>query len=242
MEPRNPMNQQDSEADQQRFAPDGVEMNSPAGSLSEDQRLRRRETKVFLSTTCEDDVKAGADALAGDVAKIRRRGRRTARSSVLLVHSNSATLVALSDMLQRAGYRVRRAPSFEEARLALAARPACLIAGVQLGIFNGLHLVLDGRSRDPHLAAVVVDVRRDNALRVDAQRLGAAYIVEPLEEGAFLSLVSQLIDGALPGGTMELYRDRRHADRRVVVLQFEPERRRAERRRAALARGAGETL
>jgi DNA-binding response OmpR family regulator len=180
--------------------------------------------------------------MAGDLARLRRRGRRTARTSVLLVHSNSATLVALSEMLQRGGYRVRRAPSFEEARIALAARPACLVAGVQLGIFNGLHLVLDGRSRDPHLAAVVLDVRRDIALRADAQRLGAAYIVEPVEEGAFLALVAQLINGVAPRDTTELYRDRRHTDRRVVVLQFEPERRRAERRRVALARGVGEGL
>src|SRR5205823_12814238 len=242
MEPRNPMYPQDSSGDQMQSGADVVPGNSPAGSLPEDQRLRRRETKVFLSTTCEDDVKAGADARAGDLAKIRRRGRRTARTSVLLVHSNSATLVALSEMLQRAGYRVRRAPSFEEARIALAARPACLVAGVQLGIFNGLHLVLDGRSSDPHLAAVVLDVRRDVALRADAQRLGAAYLVEPLEEVPFLALVSQLIAGARPGGATALYRDRRQSDRPPVLLQFEPERRRAERRRAALARGAGEGI
>jgi DNA-binding NtrC family response regulator len=142
-------------------------------------------------------------------------------------------------MLQRGGYRVRRAPSFEEARIALAARPACLISAVQLGIFNGLHLVLDGRSRDPHLAAVVLDVRRDISLQTDAQRLGSAYIVEPVEECRFLALVAQLMDGATPGGAVDLYQDRRRAERRLVVLPFEPERRRAERRRAALARGAG---
>jgi DNA-binding response OmpR family regulator len=177
--------------------------------------------------------------MAADLVRMRKRGRRTARTSVLLVHSNPASLVTLSEMLQRAGYRVRRAPSFEEARIALAARPACLVAAVQLGIFNGLHLVLDGRSRDPHLAAVVLDVRRDVALQADAKRLGAAYVVEPVEQGALLALVAQLMDGATPSGTMELYQDRRQADRRVVLLQFEPERRRADRRRAALARGAG---
>jgi DNA-binding response OmpR family regulator len=176
--------------------------------------------------------------MANDLVRIRRRGRRTARTSVLLVHSNPEALATLSEMLQRGGYRVRRAPSFEEARIALAARPACLVSAVQLGIFNGLHLVLDGRSRDPHLAAVVLDVRRDNSLQADAQRLGSAYIVEPVEEGRFLALVAQLMDGATPAGA-DLYRDRRRAERRVVVLEFEPERRRAERRRAALARGAG---
>jgi PleD family two-component response regulator len=239
MEPRNPMNQQDSQADQPRFAPAGVERNSPAGSLSEDQRLRRRETKVFLSTTCEDDANTRGAATANDLVRMRRRGRRTARTSVLLVHSNPDSLVSLSEILQRAGYRVRRAPSFEEARIALAARPACLVAAVQLGIFNGLHLVLDGRSRDTHLAAVVLDVRQDVALQADAQRLGAAYVVEPVQEGRLLALVAQLMDGATPGAAGDLYQDRRRSERRVAVLQFEPERRRAERRRAALARGAG---
>jgi DNA-binding response OmpR family regulator len=166
---------------------------------------------------------------------MRRRGRRTARTSVLLVHSNPSTLGSLASLLQQAGYRVRRAPSFEEARLALAARPACLISAVQLGIFNGLHLVLDGRSRDPHLAAVVLDVRKDVALRADAQRLGAAYVVEPVDRGAFLSLVAQLMAGASPARQEELYQDRRQGDRRIVVLQFEPERRSTDRRRAALA-------
>jgi PleD family two-component response regulator len=239
MEPHNPMNQQDSQADQAQFAPDGAERNTPEGSLSEDQRLRRRETKVFLSTTCEDDAKSGQPTMARDLVRIRRRGRRTARTSVLLVHSNPQALVTLSEMLQRGGYRVRRAPSFEEARVALAARPACLVAAVQLGIFNGLHLVLDGRSRDSHLAAVVLDVRRDIALQADAHRLGAAYVVEPLEEARFLALVSQLMEGARPGGPVDLYQDRRRAERRRVVLQFDPERRHADRRRATVARGAG---
>jgi FixJ family two-component response regulator len=239
MEPRNSMYQQDSPGDQRQSGPDSVPRNTPAGSLSEDQRLRRRETKVFLSTTCDNDVQGGGRATADDLVRMQKRGRRTARTSVLLVHSNPASLVTLSELLQRAGYRVRRAPSFEEARIALAARPACLVAAVQLGIFNGLHLVLDGRSRDPHLAAVVLDVRSDAALQVDAKRLGAAYVVEPVEEGAFLAMVAQLMDGATATGAKELYHDRRRADRRVVVLQFEPERRRADRRRAALARGAG---
>jgi FixJ family two-component response regulator len=239
MEPRNPMYQQDSPSDQPQSRPDSISRNTPAGSLSEDQRLRRRETKVFLSTTCDNDVQGGGRATADDLVRMQTRGRRTARTSVLLVHSNPASLVTLSELLQRAGYRVRRAPSFEEARIALAARPACLVAAVQLGIFNGLHLVLDGRSRDPHLASVVLDVRRDIALQADAKRLGAAYVVEPVEQGAFLALVAQLMDGATPSGTKELYQDRRQADRRVVLLQFDPERRRADRRRAALARGAG---
>ena len=239
MEPRNPMNQQDSQADTARFDVGRAERNSLPGSLSEDQRLRRRETKVFLSTTCDADVSHGRSAIAADLVRIRRRGRRTARTSVLLVHTNPQALVTLSEMLQRGGYRVRRAPSFEEARSALAARPACLVAAVQLGIFNGLHLVLDGRASDAHLAAVVLDARKDIALQADAYRLGAAYVVEPVEEGRFLALVAQLMDGARPGGALDLYQDRRCADRRTVVLQFEPERRRADRRRAALARGAG---
>jgi PleD family two-component response regulator len=239
MEPRKPNNQQDSQGDPLHSAPETASRNTPAGSLSEDQRLRRRETKVFLSTTCDNAVSGGGHGTAADLVRMRKRGRRTARTSVLLVHANPASLEALSQMLQQAGFRVRRAPSFEEARIALAARPACLVAAVQLGIFNGLHLVLDGRSRDPHLAAVVLDVRRDNALQADAQRLGAAYVVEPVEQAPFLALVAQLMDGAAPGGTKELYKDRRGVERRVAVLQFEPERRQADRRRAALARGAG---
>jgi PleD family two-component response regulator len=239
MEPRNPMYQQDSSGDQRQSGPDSLSRNTPAGSLSADQRLRRRETKVFFSKTCDNDANSGGRATAEDLVRTRKRGRRTARTSVLLVHSNPASLGTLSEMLQRAGYRVRRAPSFEEARVALAARPACLVAAVQLGIFNGLHLVLDGRSRDPHLAAVVLDVRRDIALQADAKRLGATYVVEPVEQGAFLALVTQLMDGATPSGTTDLYQDRRRTERRAVVLQFEPERRQADRRRVALARGAG---
>jgi CheY-like chemotaxis protein len=236
MEPRNPLYPQDSPGDRPRSAADTPSENSPQGSFSEDQRLRRRETKVFLSATCAHEGRSTPHGgTANDLVRMRRRGRRTARTSVLLVHTNVSSLGMLAGMLQQAGYRVRRAPSFEEARSALAARPACLISAVQLGIFNGLHLVLDGRSRDPHLAAVVLDVRKDVALRADAQRLGAAYLVEPVDRGAFLSLVSQLMAGASPARQEELYHDRRSGDRRVVVLQFEPDRRHADRRRAAVA-------
>src|SRR5436190_23727460 len=108
MEPRNPLNQQDSQKDQPQFAPDGVERNTPAGSLSGDQRLRRRETKVFLSTTSGDGAERERPAIADDLARIRRRGRRTARTSVLPVHSNPQALVRLSDLLQPGAYRLPR--------------------------------------------------------------------------------------------------------------------------------------
>lgn len=159
--------------------------------------------------------------------------------SVLLVHSDPASQTSLADLLQRAGYRVRRASSFEEARQALAARPACLIAAVQLGVFNGLHLVLDGRARDSRLAAIVLGTRKDAALSADAQRLGAAFIVEPVEQAPFLALVSQLMAGAPVSDVGSLYKDRRRAERRVVVLQFDPDRRLMDRRRGAMTRTAG---
>ena len=239
MEPCNPLYPQASSGDLRRVFSEARCENSSPGSLPNDQRLRRRETKVFFSQTGDHDAGGGDRGAANDLVRVRRRGRRTARMSVLLVHSDPASLTSLADLLQRAGYRVRRAPSFEDARQALAARPACLIAAVQLGVFNGLHLVRDGRARDGRLAAIVLGARNDAALSADAQRLGAAFIVEPVEEGAFLALVSQLMAGAPAKDVAALYKDRRRSERRVVVLQFDPDRRQTDRRRGALVRVAG---
>lgn len=239
MEPRNPLYPQGPLGDLAQFFSDARRENSLPGRFMNDQRLRRRETKVFFSKTGDDQEGTGDRTRGNDLVRVRRRGRRTARMSVLLVHSDPASQTSLADLLQRAGYRVRRASSFEEARQALAARPACLIAAVQLGVFNGLHLVLDGRARDSRLAAIVLGTRKDAALSADAQRLGAAFIVEPVEQAPFLALVSQLMGGAPVSDVGSLYKDRRRAERRVVVLQFDPDRRLMDRRRGAMTRTAG---
>jgi DNA-binding NtrC family response regulator len=154
--------------------------------------------------------------------------------SVLAVHSDGRTLVHMARLLEAAGYNVIAAHGFAEGRAALARRPAGLMTALQLGEFNGLQLVIDGRAVDPGLAAVVMDAGYEAGREVDTKSLQAAYIVEPIRPGAVLALLSQLISGvSLPptAPLAALYRDRRVNGRRVVDTPgYTPERRRRERR------------
>ena len=70
----------------------------------------------------------------------------TIRPTTLVVDSNPEELAATKEVLRRAGYQVKDATTFQEARQLLAGElPDVLIADVRLGAFNGLYLLLLSR-------------------------------------------------------------------------------------------------
>jgi DNA-binding response OmpR family regulator len=137
-------------------------------------------------------------------------------------------------MLEAAGYGVIAAHSFMEGRAALGLSPAAVVTALQLGEFNGLHLVVAGRAADPGLVGVVLDTTYDAGREVDTLGAEAAYIVEPVRPGTVLALLSTLLARGKPPEMepmlLGLSQERRQFDRRMIVMPHVPERRRHQRR------------
>ena len=151
--------------------------------------------------------------------------------SILLVDTRSAVLRRLSEMLNRGGYDVVLAASFEDAKRALMFhQPWLIISNLRLAAFNGLHLVHLGRLADPDLRAIVIASGNDMLLQGEAEEMGATVMAEPLHSGELLSEVARLIAPA------EVFVERRKGERRqIIIAGYTPERRVADRRAAAAA-------
>jgi two-component system response regulator RegA len=175
-------------------------------------------------------------------------------STILVVDVDLRNLYELSYTLREAGYRVLQAASFHAAkRLALTEKIRCLIADVRLGEFNGLQLLLRAREREPGLLGIITSAFPDNVLEAEARRFGGVFMLKPVDGRQLLDAISKHAADRLarphhPDGSAALAgtnadgksgqpsANRRRTDRRELVIpDFVPERRTADRR--APARG-----
>lgn len=140
----------------------------------------------------------------------------TAALTVLVVEPALDELVRTVTTLTGAGFHVTAAEGFAQAKHLLGPHsPAVLLTSLRLGVHNGLHLVVRGKSLQPTMAAIVTSIEADAALRHDAEALGATFVVKPVP-------TDQLIASIL-----KTY-FRRHGDAEPIRPPFE--RRTAERR------------
>lgn len=114
---------------------------------------------------------------------------------VLLVDGDASSLVAEADWLQSADYETTPLSSFEEARAALDHEAYdVLIADIRLGAFNGIHLTLLAKHRNPRVHTVITHSDANEALRTDALRAGAeTFLVKPFDREGFLQAVDRLV-------------------------------------------------
>jgi DNA-binding NtrC family response regulator len=118
-------------------------------------------------------------------------------SEILVVSENGASLATMLHLLADAGYRTQGASTFEEGkRLLDATSPDLLIADQRLGEFNGLHLVLRGRSGNPGMSAIVTTPAAVPGLDADARLLDTEYVVTPTEPADWLQPVSSALEEA----------------------------------------------
>lgn len=111
--------------------------------------------------------------------------------SVLLVNQDVSVAEAMARQLLRAGYDVRLARSFDEAREILSSRPPdVLITDVQLGAYNGLHLVWLSQSYGRSISAIVTSAYADPVHEAEARRLGCPYILTSTPSPQFLRTVA----------------------------------------------------
>jgi DNA-binding response OmpR family regulator len=115
--------------------------------------------------------------------------------TLLIVDPDAASQRAMVDALKAGRYRTLTAGGFRRGiQLLETSRPDLLITVVRLGQFNGVHLVVLGRSKDPRMAALVVDDRRDTVLEREAMQAGAtAYLTKPLSPADLLRRVAEAL-------------------------------------------------
>ena len=110
---------------------------------------------------------------------------------VLIAEDDPATLTGLAGYLRGAGFSVIPLPSFVEAhRIMPFAKPDVVVAVVRLGEYNGLQLAVQARSLEPAPAIIVTSGFDDPVLKAEAERLGATFLMKPLEPAGLLELIS----------------------------------------------------
>jgi DNA-binding response OmpR family regulator len=102
------------------------------------------------------------------------------------------------DALAAAGFTVLPIAGFLSARQSLSEfEPEAIVTDVQLGDYNGLHLVAIAQVEHPKTTCVVLGPR-DPALQAEAYQLGARYLVEPVPGDRLAAVLRELIANPRP--------------------------------------------
>jgi DNA-binding response OmpR family regulator len=150
---------------------------------------------------------------------------------VLLVDTDPESTIAMEQALASAGYRVAAVTTFENAaRQVTLDCPDLVVTSIRLGQFNGLHLVLRCRADVPTMPVIVIGGPEDVGLSAEAVRYGARFITKPVDPGAFLALVGELLVGVAPRDPLSTRRWPRkiaelpatvaHSPARVIDLSY----------------------
>ena len=196
-------------------------------------RLERRQ-KSDRCTSLPDDgppTRAVVHALVPPTVIRVPRSSQPALSA-LVVQPHLPHLLFVLSTLSSLQFDVTVASTFKDAKSALAAaRPMLLITDVRLQEYNGLHLVLRGRSSHHGLPAIVTSEIDDPVLRLEAEQLGATYASLPTTSEELVAAISRTI---LQAGGRDPVRppfERRQGERRASEARTHGiDRRRRERR------------
>jgi DNA-binding response OmpR family regulator len=118
---------------------------------------------------------------------------------ILLVNAERIAVRRIDALLSDEGYSVATASSFERGKEFLSwVSPDLLVADIRLGAFNGLHLAARARFDHPSLPIIITitHATQDVVLEHEATRLrlGATFVVNPLDNAAFLPLVRSVLE------------------------------------------------
>jgi len=113
---------------------------------------------------------------------------------IFVVSTRERSAAALVDLLEASGHRVVFARDVDAARKALIEQPPdLLIADVRLGSHNGLGLAARCQHDCPSTSVMLLDTKEDAITRIEARRLKAVYLVEPVADADLLAHVSRAV-------------------------------------------------
>jgi DNA-binding NtrC family response regulator len=114
---------------------------------------------------------------------------------ILVVVADGVERLGIVQSLGAAGYGVRGASTFDEAkRLLTGMSPDLVMADERLGAYNGLHVLLRARAENPQVGAIVISPFRQRALEAEAKRLNVECVVKLKDATKWPALVSRTLD------------------------------------------------
>ena len=116
--------------------------------------------------------------------------------TVLLVSPTPTLSTAVASSLQRIGYRLTVARTYQGAKSQLTSAPNVLVTELKLGEYNGLQLALHSQGRGTR--AVVV---ADKAFEAEIEQLGATWISpESAASGELPGLITRVLSTPVNAG------------------------------------------
>jgi DNA-binding NtrC family response regulator len=105
-------------------------------------------------------------------------------ATALVVEPSVAETLSLVASLSEMGFQVTVSDNFRDARVHLTSAPSLLVTELRLGEYNGLHLVFRAKSIRSGIAAVIRTQIADPLLQLEAERMGATFVLKttPLDE------------------------------------------------------------
>jgi DNA-binding response OmpR family regulator len=104
---------------------------------------------------------------------------------VLIVDDDVEVADALKEILERAGFDVKSATSFEEGKRMLTDTPPpdLLVTDIRLGRYNGLQLAV---IRPAGTGLIVISGHPDPTLEAETARLGGTFLLKPIGAQALI--------------------------------------------------------
>jgi DNA-binding response OmpR family regulator len=172
-------------------------------------------------------------ALALPFVSTTDRSDQRNQLSILAVEPALDDLLSVVASLSESGFHVTAAEGFAQAKPLLTTHgPRILMTAARLGMYNGLHLVLRGKSLQPGLAALVTSDVPDRILQEEVEALGATFVTKPISTSHLVAAILQTVYRRDPDGPpIRPPFERRSADRRASITPFGVERRNTDRRR-----------
>ena len=154
--------------------------------------------------------------------------------TALVVDPTTSDALTVVETLTECHIHASVADTFAKAKEFLLARPpSVLITEVRLAEYNGLHLVLRGKSVRPEMAALVTSSKADPVLQADAEGMGATFVLKPIVVRELAAAVLRTLfrprRGDVAPPPIRPPFERRSAERRTTVVPH-TERRIQERR------------
>jgi DNA-binding NtrC family response regulator len=120
---------------------------------------------------------------------------------VLVVAADPAVAIRMVIWLSSQGHDARLCTGFAEAKPELDKRPPdLLVTELKLGAFNGLHLAIRAKHRQPDVRTLVLG-EQNPFFEEEARRLGAHYRGGTLDECSFTNTVRSILGTTSDGGS-----------------------------------------
>jgi two-component system, OmpR family, response regulator len=116
------------------------------------------------------------------------------KATILVVDDMPQIRQIMTALLDRAGYNVITAATFEEGKQqADNADPDLMVVDVRLEDYNGLQLAIRERGGGSNRPVIVMSGHDDPVLVAEARRLGAEFLLKPFDRDQLLATIERML-------------------------------------------------